>query len=163
MVVYHTNPGFPVLDEGTRLILRSQRTRQWFEDEEEEREVGPEAYTTVCAPVDGKGDSVFVHDPVSDADGIVAVGLLNDRLGLGLYWKFAKAELPILNQWQHFATGTYVTGIEPGNCSVLGRQRNRAAGTLQHIEPGEVREFHLEMGVLDGAEEMEAFAEVPEV
>ncbi|MCB0108258.1 MAG: DUF4432 family protein, partial [Caldilineaceae bacterium] len=52
---------------------------------------------------------------------------------------------------------TYVTGVEPGNASMLGRAWNRKHGYLQHIEPGEVREFHLEIGVLDGATEIAAF------
>ena len=48
-------------------------------------------------------------------------------------------------------------GIEPGNASMLGREWNRKQGLLQHIEPGEIREFNLEIGVLDGAKEIGAF------
>ena len=66
-------------------------------------------------------------------------------------------EIPIVNHWQHFHKGTYVTGIEPGNCSVLGRAWNRKHGTLQYIEPDEVREFNMEIGVLDGADQMREF------
>ena len=155
MLVYHTNPGFPLLDEGSRLVLNSRRTTEWLKD----REVGPEEYTTAAAPSAEAHDDVYIHDPVPDAEGYVNVALVNDQLGdgLGLYWRAPKAELPILNQWQHFEAGTYVSGIEPGNCSVLGRARNRASGTLQHIAPGEVREFHLEMGVLDGRDAIAAF------
>ena len=87
------------------------------------------------------------------------MGLVNDRLGLGLYWRFPIAEIPLITQWQHFHRGTYVTGIEPGNCSALGRAWNRANGSLEYLEPGAVRDFHLEMGVLDGAEEIQAFEE----
>ena len=94
---------------------------------------------------------------MADAEGNVRVGLINDALQLGLYWKFPKAEIPIVNQWQHFYKGTYVTGVEPGNASMLGRAWNRKHGYLQHIQPGEVRHFHLEIGVLDGAEEIAAF------
>ena len=65
--------------------------------------------------------------------------------------------MPLVNQWQHFHRGTYVTGVEPGNASMLGRAWNRKHGTLQYIQPGEVREFHLEIGVLDGVEEIGAF------
>ena len=76
---------------------------------------------------------------------------------MGLYWKFKRNEIPIVNQWQHFHKGTYVTGIEPGNCSVLGRAWNRKHKTLQHIEPGGVREFNMEIGILDGTKELRAF------
>ena len=40
---------------------------------------------------------------------------------------------------------------------MLGRAWNRKNGYLQHIEPDEVRDFHLEIGVLEGAEEIAAF------
>ena len=153
MFVYHTNPGFPLLDAGTRLLLHSRKSTEWLED----REVSPEEYTVAKAPRKEARDDVYVHYPLADSRGDVHVGLLNDRLQLGLYWKFPIKEIPIVNQWQHFHRGTYVTGIEPGNASMLGRAWNRKHGILQHIEPGEVRNFHLEIGVLDGEQEIKAF------
>ena len=155
MFVYHCNPGFPVLDEGARVVLNSELTTEWLED----REVGPEAYTTATAPIQEMHDDVYVHRVKADADGNSQVGLINDSLGLGIYWKFPQQEIPIVNQWQHFHRGTYVTGIEPGNASMLGRLWNRKHNTLQYIEPDEVREFHMEIGVLDGGAEIGAFEE----
>ncbi len=155
MFVYHSNPGFPLLDGGTRLVIRSAKTTEWLAD----AEVGPEVYTTARPPQPAVSDAVFVHRPLADADGNAQIGLINDALGLGLYWKFPVAEMPLVNQWQHFHRGTYVTGIEPGNVSMLGRVWNRKHGYLQHIQPGEVRDFHLEIGVLDGAAEIAACEE----
>ncbi len=40
---------------------------------------------------------------------------------------------------------------------MLGRAWNRKQGYLTHIQPGEVRDFHLEIGVLDGEAEIAAF------
>ena len=153
MVLYHTNPGWPLLDRGTRVLLDSSKTTEWTED----REVPPEQYSTNPGPRRKMHDDVYVHRPRADRRGQVHVGLLNDRLGLGLYWKFPRQEIPLVTQWQHFHKGTYVTGIEPGNCSPLGRAWNRDNGTLEHLAPGAVREFHMEIGVLDGAREMRAF------
>ncbi|MBX3051915.1 MAG: aldose 1-epimerase family protein [Caldilineaceae bacterium] len=153
MFVYHTNPGFPLLDAGARVVVHSEKSTEWLADEE----VGPEVYGRCLPPQDDVQDLVVVHRPVADAQGNAQVGLLNDQLGLGLYWKFPVAEMPLLSQWQHFHRSTYVTGIEPGNVSMLGRAWNRKHGYLQHIQPGEVREFHLEIGVLDGQNEIAAF------
>ncbi len=153
MFVYHCNPGFPVLDEGTRVVINSEKATEWLED----REVGPETYATVSAPRDEAHDDVYILLPRADASGQCRVGLINDRLGLGLYWSFPKAEIPIVSHWQHFHRGTYVTGIEPGNVSMLGRAWNRKNGYMQYIEPDEVRDFHLEIGVLEGTEEIAAF------
>jgi hypothetical protein len=155
MFVYHCNPGFPLLDEGTRFVIDSEKSTEWRED----REVGPETYAVARAPQDEAHDDVYVHRPRADAEGNVHVGLLNDRLQLGLYWRFPLREIPLVNQWQHFHRGTYVTGIEPGNASMLGRAWNRKHGTLQSIQPGEVREFHLEIGVLDGEAEIRSWLE----
>jgi hypothetical protein len=154
MVVYHTNPGFPFLREGARLLLRSRLTTESSEG----RAVGPDVYASVGPPATPT-DEVFVHDLTPDAEGQVRVALVNDHLagGLGVYWRYPKAELPVLNQWLHFEAGTYVMGVEPGNCSVMGRQANREAGTLQHLAPGETRRFTLEMGVLEGAEAIARF------
>ena len=57
----------------------------------------------------------------------------------------------------HGKTTGYDTNIEPDNCSVLDRAWNRKPGSLQYIEPDEEREFNMEIGVLDGADEMRAF------
>ncbi|MBM3459815.1 MAG: DUF4432 family protein [Armatimonadetes bacterium] len=155
MLVYHTNPGFPLLMEGTRLLLKSRRTT----DAMTGQAVDPQVAVHVSAPGNLAKDAVYIHDLEPGADGRVQVALVNDHLGsgLGLYWRYRKSELPLLNQWQHFTKGTYVTGIEPGNCTVLGRRANREGGTLQHLAPGESREFSLEMGILDGAGEIRDF------
>ena len=153
MYVYHCNPGFPLLDEGTRLAIASEKTIEWVE----EREVRADSYTTAAAPTEKMHDDVYVHRVKADSEGNANVGLINDKLGLGLRWTFPRDEIPIVTQWQHFHRGTYVTGIEPGNVSMLGRASNRRHGTLQYIEPEEVKEFHLEIGVLDGAEEIRNF------
>ena len=153
MFVYHTNPGFPLLDAGTRIAINSKKTTEWLED----RKVSSNDYTTAPAPQVEARNDVYIHHPRADADGNVHVALINDPLQLGLYWKFPIAEMPIVTQWQHFHRGTYVTGVEPGNVSMLGRAWNRKYGHLQYIEPGEIRAFHLEIGVLEGIEEIQAF------
>jgi hypothetical protein len=56
----------------------------------------------------------------------------------------------------------HVVGMEPANCLVQGRAKERERGTLQFIEPGETREFHIEIGVLSGKAEIEEFeSQVP--
>ena len=44
----------------------------------------------------------------------------------------------------------YVLGIEPCNCHVSGRVAERASGTLEFMQPGEVRHFDLEVEVVEG-------------
>ena len=88
MLLYHTNPGFPLLDEGTRFLVNSRLSTEWLED----RPVDAAAYERARAPEPGAGDDVYVHRPVPAADGTVTVALVNDRLAFGLQWRFAAAE-----------------------------------------------------------------------
>ena len=50
-----------------------------------------------------------------------------------------RSSLPRLFQWVHPASGTYALGIEPANCSVLGREHDIAAGRMPFLDPGEAR------------------------
>jgi hypothetical protein len=45
--------------------------------------------------------------------------------------------------------GTYVLGIEPANCHVEGRARERERETLEYLAPGDKKRFQLELGVLE--------------
>jgi hypothetical protein len=87
-----------------------------------------------------------------DEEGYAYTALVNDRLNLAFYIKFRKRELPRLIEWKMMGEGTYVLGMEPSNCFVMGRAKEKELGTLQYIEPQEEREFNLEIGVLQGNE-----------
>lgn len=47
----------------------------------------------------------------------------------------------------HLASGIYVLGLEPANCSVMGRSADRAAGTLPMLAPGQPRTTRLRISV----------------
>jgi len=153
MFVYHCNPGFPILDAGSRFVIHSSLSTEWLED----KRIDTKEYSIVSGPQSREKDDVFVHRPLADKSGNVHVALINDRLELGIYWVFNKSEMPLLNHWLHYHKGTYVAGVEPGNVSVLGREWNRKNGYLQNIKAGEIRNFNLEIGVLEGAKEITRF------
>lgn len=97
------------------------------------------------APVAGYREQVFYHDLPADSAGWAAIGLVNPVLGLKLSVCFQKAGLSNLVEWKQMGQGAYVLGLEPGNCEVSGRSQERARGTLQYIQPGEQREFAVEI------------------
>ena len=49
-------------------------------------------------------------------------------------------------------------GLEPSTNWVGGRAAERAADRLQRLEPGESRNYNLEIGVLASQSEIDAFA-----
>ena len=55
--------------------------------------------------------------------------------------------------------GDYVMAIEPCNAPCLNRAELRAQGLLPMLEPGQQQTNHLEIGVLDGEDEIDRFLE----
>ncbi len=155
-LLYHLNFGFPLLAEGTELVAPSAKVQP----RDEVAAPGLDRHNVYEAPVAGYEEQVFYHDMQTDADGYVTVALVNRSFdggrGLGVYVRYRQAELPRFTQWKMVGAGEYVTGLEPANCGVEGRAKDRAEGLLQFLEPGEERSYHVEVGVLDGAEEIDA-------
>ena len=151
MLLYHVNVGWPVVDEGARLLVPAARV--------EPRGDHPvEGYDLIAAPAAGCVEQVFEHDVVAEPDGRVPVAILNHDLELGAYEVFRRDQLPHHFVWRMLGEGTYVVGIEPCTNRTAGRLDARARGELIELEAGESRTYELELGALVGAAELDAFA-----
>jgi hypothetical protein len=151
MYLYHVNVGFPVLDEGSELLVPSRSATP----------VGdypPDGYRTMQRPQRDFVEQVFDHNIVPSADGTVSVALVNRALGLGAYEIYRHDQLPHHFVWRMLGQGTYVVGIEPSTNRPEGRLQARERGELIELVPGEQRHYQLELGALLGAEAIDAFA-----
>ncbi|SMB90905.1 protein of unknown function [Thermanaeromonas toyohensis ToBE] len=155
MLLYHINIGFPVLDEGSELLAPSRR----LEPRDEVAAKDLANYRTYQGPTPGFPDTVFYHDLEVDQEGWTQAALVNPRLNMGVYVRYEKKNLPNFIQWKFTNEGNYVAGLEPANCRVEGRVRERERGTLVVLLPGEERCYRLEIGVLASKEEIEIFRE----
>jgi hypothetical protein len=134
-LLYHVNLGAPLLDADARVevpeadaVPRDAVARE-----------GLDAVTRPGSPVVG-AEEVVVEHVYGDAgppEGRAEV--VNESLGLAVGVTWERGSLPRLWQWVHRRAGVYALGIEPANCSVLGRAADRAAGTLPLLAPGEER------------------------
>ncbi len=152
-IVYHMNLGFPLLDDGARFKVAAEECKPFDAVSAQDEEFKD----CVSAPVDGIPEKNYQYRVKEDEHGWSAAMLFNEALGLGFYQRFDARTLPWLNQWKLLGPGEYVMGIEPGNVPVLNRCRLREKGLLVELEPGEAKEFNLEVGVLDGEEAIRAF------
>jgi len=156
MMLYHCNFGFPLIAEGTELVAPSKHVVP----RDDVAAPGLDVHARYEGPIDGYKEQCFYHDMAADQDGFVTILLVNrgfnNGQGLGAYVKYRQAELPKLIQWKMVCAGTYVTGLEPANCLVEGRDKDRARGILQFLQPGEQREYMLEIGVLATNAEIDA-------
>ncbi len=157
MILYHINIGFPVIDEGGRLI----GPIKGYQPRDDDAMIEKEKYADFPAPTVGFRERVYYLDMVADKNGDVSAALVNPNFrggqGFGVYIKYPKKELPEFTEWKMNDAGTYVVGMEPANCRVEGRDKERARGALQFLKPGETREYHLEIGLLNSPEDVKAF------
>jgi Domain of unknown function (DUF4432) len=135
--LYHVNLGPPLWAEGAELLLEPRATHPRDDD------AAPFADSWHRAPgvVAGARERVFEHEVPPGPDGWCTATVRNAGLELELRWD--AATLPRLWQWVHPAPGLGVLGLEPANCSVLGRAHDRAEGRLPELAPGEERRTRL--------------------
>lgn len=149
MFFYHVNLGFPLLDEGARLVA-PVRDVLWASHAASYRAQGA-GYRTMTAPRLGFREQVWEHDLAADGEGWTSAALVNDRLGLGFEVASRKAELPCFYQWQNLQAGHYALGLEPSTHHVLGDGAARARGEMIWLGHDEGREYAACFRVLDGA------------
>lgn len=154
-ILYHINSGFPLLDDWSELIVSSESTEAY------EAWVDRESMLRFSAPVKDCREQNFHHVMRADLDGTAYAAMINPALmgGLGLCVAFKASSLPYLNEWKMMGEGDYVVGIEPCNVPCENRAVLRERGMLPVLEPGDAREMRLEIGILDGADEIAEFRE----
>ncbi|MFN8187216.1 MAG: aldose 1-epimerase family protein [Gaiellales bacterium] len=151
MLLYHVNAGFPVVDEGSEVLVPARSV-------EPRGDHAVEGYRTLVGPAPMFVEQVFEHENVAEPDGSVPAAVVNRRLGLGVYEVYRRDQLPHHFMWRMLGEGTYVVGIEPCTNRTAGRLDARERGELIELAAGESREYELELGALVGEAELEAFA-----
>jgi len=156
MFLYHINAGFPVVDAGSEFVAGILDTKPRDVD----AQAGIERFHLCEPPTVGYNENCYYHDMAVDSNGYAYSAVINENLPgspLGFYVKYKKNQLPNFTQWKMNGTQEYVVGMEPANCWVEGRATEREHGTLQFLEPGESREYNIEIGVLAGSDEISEF------
>ena len=137
LLLYHLNLGWPLVGPGSRLELPSLGL--------ETIEGDPTGWNELTAPDPAFRTSVLEHRLSAGPDGWarVAVESAHARLELA----YDASTLPRFTQWRMLGAGDYVLGLEPATVGVLGRAAEQEARGLPTLDPGEAREFRLEIAV----------------
>lgn len=148
MILYHFNVGYPLLDEGARILLPAVKTIPRDADAAAQ----PGRWDRMEAPVDGEPEAVFLHELAEDENGIARAAVINEKLGLGICLEFERKNLPYFMQWKSRASGDYVVGLEPANSSVYGRGFHEERGDLHMLGALESETMSLTLRILEGEE-----------
>lgn len=150
MLLYHFNLGYPMLDESCRFY--SDMNELEVRDTDSEKGLVKAGIFEV--PKAGYQEEVFFRrtDPTATR---AFAAVHNQNLQKAVVFCFDPRQLPVLNQWRNPRAGDYGLGIEPGTSHVGGRIRARQEEALMYIEPGEKKEFELEIEFIDCLSENE--------
>lgn len=123
MMIYHCNFGYPLLSEKARLVLPEERDTvprtPWAEK-------GLSRACEFDVPIDGEEERVFFQKMKKD----FSAALINPDIRVRMDMTWSGDKLPVLSEWRSMASGDYVLGLEPSNCYIMGRNAERANGTL---------------------------------
>ncbi|MCI0495100.1 aldose 1-epimerase family protein, partial [candidate division KSB1 bacterium] len=153
MMLYHFNFGFPLMSEATKISFPSNKVIP------REQETPLEDFDTWQAPSAGYRERVYYHEAMitsSENEGWTNATIINPKFPLPggltcsletrLSWD--TKNLPRLVQWKMPGAGVYVLGIEPANCYVEGRAKERERGTLVTLAPGESLDYELQLEII---------------
>lgn len=159
MMLYHINFGWPLADEGSKLIWKGKiqvpdrgGDDRIFNDHYD--------YHNCPPPLDihaGTGEAVAFIDIETDENGQCSTGIINESLQFGVKITYNKNQMPCLTNWQHWGYGEYVTGLEPGTHPPIGQSKARKEGTLIFLEPGEKKEYDLRIEILNNETDIHHF------
>jgi hypothetical protein len=156
-ILYHINVGYPVLDTTSYLLAPSKLIIPRDADSASAKD----HHKFSQSPTPKYREKCYYHEmaPADDRRGWAA--LVNPDIddGFGVYVKWRLDTLPLMTQWKMMGEGTYVMGLEPCNSYGIGFERQKELDVLASIDPGEHVDFYLEIGVLEGHNEIAEFQE----
>jgi hypothetical protein len=151
MYLYHVNVGWPVVDDGAEYLIPAPGGAPV-------NSYPTVDYRRLTPPMAGFAEECYEHAVVAEAAGTVPVAVVNRRLGLGVYQVYRQDQFPFHTMWRMLGEGTYAVAMEPTTNRDAGRFDARERGELAFLAPGEMRNYDLEIGVLDGAAASDGFA-----
>ena len=149
MLLYHFNFGWPLVDQGTKILWKGKWSPRY--DDGKNRMFNEHTDFKTCpAPMEahnGSGEDVGVIDIDADEQGNCNAGCIMNGFDLPLP-SISKEQLPWLTNWQHWGKFEYVTGLEPGTNPPVGQKNAREQNTLIILQPGESRQYDVQLDVL---------------
>lgn len=151
MIMYHVNEPFPIVSEHSKLYSSAtsvEPQQEWAGD-----------YRSITKPTHGYRYETFVHNMPKDRDKVY-YAIINEELKVGVYLGYDPKALPVGNEWKMLGQQDYVVAMEPSNTYNVGIAESRKQGWLPKLKGGEKAEINLEIGVLEGEDEIEAFKKI---
>jgi hypothetical protein len=152
-MLYHTNFGPPLLEEGSKLLVPVATVTPLSINSA--RDV--QRYDEFLGPTPGFAAQVYGIKPLADASGRTLVLLRNKAGDLGASMRIDTHALPFLTIWKNTVAREdgYVVGIEPGTNFPNPRKVERQHGRVPSLAPGASHLMTIAYAVHSGADAVE--------
>lgn len=103
-ILYHVNVGYPMLDEGVKIIAETKKItprNDWAE-----KNIG-KAFE-IEQPEDNKEETCYLLDMKQPS-----ISVVNEKLGKKFTLEYSGEQLPHFVEWKSMASGDYALGLEP--------------------------------------------------
>lgn len=132
MILYHTNIGYPLLDEQAEISIPSTKVQP------RETDLSLDNLSGFEKPTLNYDERVYYH--MFDQEEVV----IQVKNGIRAFtMTYNQSELDHFVQWKLAEKGNYVLGLEPSNCGVEGREAARASNELPMLQPFETKVYHI--------------------
>ena len=144
MLNYHFNFGYPFVSEHTKVESATDTVLP-------QKDYMPKkGYEDFAVPTDGHPSLVYYHGVGESDDAFAEIinpefPVMNGkvRMPVKVRLKWSSVDLPNMVHWKMPASGNYVLGIQPANCLVDGRVKEKENGTAIYLEPGRKMTYQL--------------------
>ncbi len=104
VLLYHTNFGYPFLDENLKIempVIKTDPSTDIAKKREDKKFI-------ITSPVDGNPEDVY-YQYLKKGD----ITLTNTKLNISVNFSYSVKDFPVTVQWKSMASGDYALGIEP--------------------------------------------------
>jgi hypothetical protein len=152
-MLYHTNIGSPLLEEGARFLAPVTRVIPVNAHSAKDAKT----FGDVAGPTPGIIEQAYFMHPVAGKDGNTIALVHNKARDQGLSLRWPVKQLPYLTLWKNTAAieDGYVIGIEPGTSFPNMRRVERKAGRVPKLDGGKSHTMTIDFGVHFGAAALE--------
>jgi hypothetical protein len=104
-MLYHFTFGYPLVDEGARLIYSPKDVHGLEDNVRNDREHDFKAVPPPIPEHNGAAQDYLYIDVCENENGIAQAGIINRKLRLGVKIEYPKSKLPRLWNWLHYGKG----------------------------------------------------------
>ena len=141
----HLNFGYPLLEEGTRLIFDSLETTP----REEYAAKYIDTWREIEEPAYPYPERCYFHKLAKDENGMTGYTVFNEKRQIGVNIQYDGNALPFFCEWKMLGKGEYVLGLEPMNAFLNGPKPGEEGCAAPVLAPGESQVYRIWMNFVD--------------